>query len=131
MALQTLSYNREKKDWNWEKYVAQHVKYHVILKNLMEYGYQGLDPGSKVWYLLNGIRCDKLSTAATAVRVHQDKYKKDFDAVVIFLTQHIDKGGPTRSVKIASVTQTRPAKRQKNRASHDTFKGKIELKKYS
>ena len=42
-----------KKAWTWEKYVAQHVKYHIILGNLMEYGYQCLDPGSKV----NSIMC--------------------------------------------------------------------------
>ena len=36
--------------------------------SLMEYGYEGLDPGLKVWYLLNGIRCDKLSTATATVR---------------------------------------------------------------
>ena len=53
----------------------------------MEYVYQGLDPGSKVRYLLNGIRCDKLSTAAATVSVHPDKYEKDFDTVVTFLTQ--------------------------------------------
>ena len=26
MALQMLTYDREKKAWNWQKYVAQHVK---------------------------------------------------------------------------------------------------------
>ena len=53
----------------------------------MKYGYQGLDPGLMVQYLLNGIRCDKLSTAVAAVRAHPDKYKKDFDAVVTLLSQ--------------------------------------------
>ena len=48
MALQTSMCDSEKRAWNWEKYVACHVKYHIILGNLMEYGYQGLDPGSKV-----------------------------------------------------------------------------------
>ena len=48
MALQTLMYDGEKKAWNWEKYVVCHVKYHIILGNLKEYGYQGLDLGSKV-----------------------------------------------------------------------------------
>ena len=42
-----IKYDGEKKAWNWEKYVAWHVKYYIILGNLMEYGYQGLDPGSK------------------------------------------------------------------------------------
>ena len=67
----------------------------------MENGYQGLDPGPKVQYLLNGIRCDKLSTAVVAVRVHPDMYEKDFDAVVAFLTQYINKKAPTPNVKVA------------------------------
>ena len=97
----------------------------------MEYGYQGLDSGSKVRYLLNSIWCDKLSTAVTAVRAHPDKYQKDFNAVVAFLTQYIDKRAPTLSVKVASVTQTRTAKGQKTSATHGIFKGTIKLKKYS
>ena len=72
-----------------------------------------------------------MSTAVAAVRAHPDKYEKDFDAVVIFFTHYIDKRTPTPSVKIASVTQTRPAKQQKTSVSCGTFKGTIVLKKYS
>ena len=35
MALQMSTYDREKKAWNWEKYIACHVKYQIILGNLM------------------------------------------------------------------------------------------------
>ena len=105
------TYDGDKRAWNWEKYIARNVKYHIILGNLMKYGFQGLDPGSKGQYLLSGIRSDKFSKAVTIVRVHPDKYKKDFNAVVTFLT--IDKKVPTPSVELASVTQTRPAKQQK------------------
>ena len=80
---------------------------------------------------MNGFSCDKLSTAVTTVRAHPDKYKKDFDAVVAFFTQYIDKRAQKLSKKVASVTQTKPAKWQKISASHGTFKGKIELKNYS
>ena len=97
----------------------------------MEYGYLGLDTGSNVRFLLNGIRCDKLSTAVAKVRVHLDKFKKDFNEVVAFLTQYIDKRSLTSSVRVASVAQNRPAKWQKTSAGHITFKGKIKLKKYS
>ena len=71
-----------------------------------------------------------MSTADAAVRAHPDKYKKDFDAVVTFLTQYIDKRAPTPSVKVASVRQSRPAKQQKTSTTKGTFKGKIELKRY-
>ena len=87
MALQKSACDDEKKAWNWERYVAQHVKCHIILRNLIKYGQKDLEPGSKVQYLLNEMSCDKLSTAVTSVRVHPDKYKKDFDAVVALLTQ--------------------------------------------
>ena len=69
--------------------------------------------------------------AVAAVRAHPDRYEKDFDTVVTFLTQNIDKRAPTPSMKVASVTQIRPAKQQKTSASCNTFRGKIELKKYS
>ena len=102
-----------------------------LLGNLTEYGYQGLDPGLKVQYLLNGIRCDKLFTAVPTVRAHLDNYKKDFNAVVSFLSQCIDKKAWTPSVKVASVGQNRPANWQKTSTTIGTFRGKIELKKYS
>ena len=52
-----------------------------------------------------------MSTAVAAVREHPDRYGKDFDAVVAFLSQYIYRKASTPSVKVASVTQTRPAKR--------------------
>ena len=72
-----------------------------------------------------------MSTAVATVRVHPEKYKKDFNAVVTSLTQYIDKRAPTLSVKVTSVTQIRPAKWQKASASCSTFKGKIKLETYS
>ena len=55
--------------------------------------------------------------AVATVRAHQHKYEKDFDAVVAFLTQNIDKRAPTLSVNIAFVGQSRPAKQQKTSAT--------------
>ena len=72
-----------------------------------------------------------MSTSVATVRAHPDEYKKDFDEVVTFLSQYIDKRAPTLSVKVASVGQSRPAKQQKTTTTHGTFKEKIELKKYS
>ena len=48
-----------------------------------------------------------------AVRAHPDRYEKDFNAVVAFLSQYIDRKAPTPSVNIASINQYRPAKRHK------------------
>ena len=72
-----------------------------------------------------------MSTAVATVRMCPHKYDKDFNAVVALLTPYIDKRAPTPSVKVAFVSQIRPGKRQKTSASYGSFKGKIELKKYS
>ena len=80
---------------------------------------------------MNGIQCDKLPTVVATVRAHPDKYEKDFGAVITFLTQYMDKRSLTPSVKVASIRQNRPAKWQRTSATCGTFKGKIELKKYS
>ena len=58
-------------------------------------------------------------------------YEKDFDAVVTFLSQHINKSAPTHSVKIASVGQNSPVNPQRTSPTRGTFQGKIELKRYS
>ena len=106
----------------WEKYFVQHVKYHIILEILTDHVYQGLDPGSKVGYLLNDIRCDKLSAAVVAVWARPKKYEKDFDAVVDFLTQYIDNRASTPSVKVASVSQTTSVKQQETTTNNGTLK---------
>ena len=72
-----------------------------------------------------------MSTTIAAVKAHPDKYGKDFNAVIAYLSQYIDKLGPALSVKIATIVQTRPAKRQEISLAHGTFKGQIEFKKYS
>ena len=43
-----------------------------------------------------------MSMVVITVKVHPDKYEKDFDAVVAFLTQYINKRAPILSVKVAS-----------------------------
>ena len=42
-----LSYKGEQKNWGWDKYVDAHIEQHIIAKNLMPYGYSGIDERSK------------------------------------------------------------------------------------
>ena len=72
-----------------------------------------------------------MSTAIATVRAHPDKYEKEFDAVVVFLTQYINKRTPRPSVKVASVGQNRPTKWLRTSTTHGIVKEKIELKNCS
>ena len=51
----SLSYKGEQKNWGWDKYVDAHIEQHIIAKNLMPYGYSGIDERSKIRHLLGGI----------------------------------------------------------------------------
>ena len=73
----------------------------------------------------------QVSIADAAVRAHQDKYEKNFDAVVTFLSQYINKGAPTPNAQDASVGQSRPAKWQRPALPMALSREKIQLKKYS
>jgi uncharacterized membrane protein YgcG len=50
-----LSYKGEQRNWGWDKYVDAHIEQHIIAKNLMPYGYSGIDERSKIRHLLGGI----------------------------------------------------------------------------
>ena len=69
--------------------------------------------------------------AVATVKLHPDKSKEDFNAVVTFLSQCNDKKASPPSVKAASVGENKPTKWQKTSTTHGTFEGKIEWKKYS
>jgi hypothetical protein len=56
-------YQNESKRFNFESYVSIHKEQHQILEQLEEdHGYKGIDEGTKVRYLLSGIKTDKLNT---------------------------------------------------------------------
>ena len=61
MPVMTSTFDGDKIGWNWEKYFSYHIKCNKNLENLKDYGHNGLDTMAKVHYLLNGIRCNKLT----------------------------------------------------------------------
>ena len=44
-----------------------------------------------------------LFTAVTVVRVYTDKYEKEFDSVLIFITKYIDKRAPSPCVNVETL----------------------------
>ncbi len=66
-ALTTLTYNGEGRRWNFEKYVTAMKKHHQILEDLVPYRYSGIDEQTKVLYLLDGIKTDKLEVPKSTI----------------------------------------------------------------
>ena len=79
--LQSVSYTGEGRRWNFEKYVKVQVEQHQILEDLTRHGYAGIDPRSKVRYLLNGIKTKDLETVKSRI-LSDTTLRSDFDASV-------------------------------------------------
>jgi hypothetical protein len=105
--LNSTVYNGEQRRWNFERYVNVHKQQHSIMEGLVEHGYVGIDPRSKVRFLIEGIKTDKLDSVKT--RIYSDAtLRSDFDACVTLYQDFIkqmsskSKGNP-RDVNVSEV----------------------------
>jgi hypothetical protein len=63
----SVSYTGERKKLTWQTYVQIHAGQHAVLNGLTDYGYSGIDNGTKVRTLMMGIKTDCLYTMKAAV----------------------------------------------------------------
>ena len=81
-------YTGEKRNFTFEKYVQIHVEQHTILEGLIEQGYTGIDPRSKVRYLMNGIKTSALDSVKTQI-LTEDDLRSNFDKCVSLYSDFI------------------------------------------
>ena len=86
--LQVTSYQGEKKNWDFEKYVRCHVNQHSILSRLTEHGYSGIDERSKVRHLLEGIKFGGLDAVKTQILANTE-LRTNFDRCVSLYKDYI------------------------------------------
>lgn len=85
-------YNGAQRRWDFERYVNVHKSQHSIMEGLVEHGYNGIDPRSKVRYLLDGIRTDKFDSIKTGI-MSDATLRNDFDACVTLYQDFIKQTG--------------------------------------
>ena len=109
--LETVSFAREKQNWNFEKYVKLHADQHAILEGLVEYGHARIDERLKVHHLLRGIKMDKLDSVKSTIYANAT-YHSDFNVFVnlykTLLDQLQNQSGGTPSAHITAVKHTYP-----------------------
>ena len=90
-----------------------------------DYGYGGMDNGTKVSHSLQGIKSSELEAVVYVVNAQPERYGTDFDAVASYLGQIVTKEGLImQSVQIAN-TGSKPV-----RPRVAAFMRKVECKKY-
>jgi hypothetical protein len=81
---------------------------HSVLEGLTEHGYVGIDPRSKVRYLLDGIKTNQFDAVKTRI-MSEERLRSDFDSCVTLYQDYIRQtskvtGNPT--VNISSMNKT-------------------------
>ena len=81
----------EKKWWDWDKYVTLHKEQHAIIESITDYGYSGMDNGTKVCHFLQGIKSTELVAAVNVVWAQPEMYGMDLSTTMSFLGQMVTK----------------------------------------
>ena len=76
MKHQSLTYTGERKNCNFERFVTAHKEQHTILEGLTENCYNGLDDGTKVTRLMDGVKLDSLHNVKSMILANCPFFKE-------------------------------------------------------
>ena len=101
-----LTYTGDSKNYNFDKYVTNHVQQHNLVTSLIDYGGTGLDNNLKINYFLTGIQCSDFDAAKVSITANPDQFT-EFDMVKdhflnIQCLQQASK--PTGTSRVSAVT---------------------------
>ena len=105
------TYRGEGRLWDFERYATLHKEQHTVLEGLKEYGYAGMDEGSKTKHLLAGINTTALDSFKTQI-LSNSELRPDFAKCVVLFKDYI--------------TQTKANKSQEFNISSTTTKTEVE-----
>ena len=77
MSLINGTYRGEGRHWDFERYPTLHKEQHTILEGLKEYGYAGMNEGSKTTHLLAGMKTTALDSVRTQILCNAE-LRQDF-----------------------------------------------------
>jgi hypothetical protein len=124
--LKSSVYNGEQRRWDFEKYINMHKSQHMIMEGLVEPGYTGIDPRSKVCYLLDGIKTDKFDSVKTCI-MSDATLQNNFDACVTLYQDFIKQTVKAKSTPTVGISELKTSGgRRKNDAIEDHYYTKSE-----
>jgi hypothetical protein len=100
---------RQEDSFQDRQYVRLHVEQHAVLEDLVEYGYSGIDEGSKVRYLVRGVRTQALDTVKANI-LASPVLRNDFTAAAGLFKDFIEQmksNQPDRDITIAGIASAK------------------------
>jgi hypothetical protein len=110
--LKNTVYNGEQRRWDFERYVNVHKQQHSIMEGLVEHGYTGIDPRSKVRFLLDGIKSDKFDAVKTRI-MSDERLRSDFDACVTLYQDYIRQTSKSRTNATVNISEVKVGGKRK------------------
>jgi hypothetical protein len=86
--LKNTVYNGEQRFWDFEQYVNVYKQQDSIMEGLVENGYTGIDPQSKVQFLLDGIKTATFDAVKTRI-MSDERLRNDPDACMTLYQDYI------------------------------------------
>lgn len=114
--LKNTVYNGEQRRWDFERYVNVHKQQHSIMEGLLEHGYTGIDPRSKVRFLLDGIKTDKFDAVKTRI-MSDERLRNDFDACVTLYQDYIRQTSKSKTGSTVNISEVKVQGGNKRKAS--------------
>ena len=116
--LHALNYVKETCNFTFETYITKTVEQHVILEGLREYGYQGIDDGTKVRLFLEGITAPDLEVVKTRILLDAT-LSMDFEACSILFKDFIKQRRATQRPPTRTIAQVSTRKKRKTPDNSD------------
>ncbi|KAI2510107.1 hypothetical protein MHU86_4274 [Fragilaria crotonensis] len=129
--LKNTVYNGEQRRWDFEKYVNVHKQQHSIMEGLVEHGYTGIDPRSKVRYLLDGIKTDKFDAVKTRI-MSDEQLRSNFDGCVTLYQDYIRQTTKSKVNSTVNISEVKVGGKRKHESTiEDRYYTKEEYKELS
>ena len=121
------TYRGEGRRWDFERYATLHKEQHTILEGLKEYGYAGMNEGSKTRHLLAGIKTTALDSVNTQILCNAE-LRQDFAKCVVLFKDYImqTKANKPQELNISSTTTLTEIEQKKRRPQ-----GRVEDRYYT
>jgi hypothetical protein len=123
--LKSTVYNGEQRRWDFERYVNVHKQQHSIMEGLVEHGYTGIDPRSKVRYLLDGIKTDKFDAVKTRI-MSDERLRNDFDSCVTLYQDYIRQTSKSKTSATVNISELKTGTKRKADHVEDRYYTKEE-----
>jgi hypothetical protein len=113
--LKNTVYNGEQRRWDFKMYVNVHKQQHSIMEGLVEHGFTGIDPRSKVRYLLDGIKTDKFDAVKTRI-MSDEQLRSNFDGCKTLYQDYIRQMTKTKSNNTVNNSEVKVGGKRKHDA---------------